>query len=182
MQAKYGEKARLLFTDTDSLMYEVETEDVYADMVKEQALYDFSNYAPSNPYYKRNFKDNKAKLGLMKDEAAGHPITEYVGLRAKMYSFEEGEPKADGTLEITNHHRAKGIQRAQAARFTHQQYLDQLHHPEENYVINRRLGSRLHKIYGIEVGFSIIFIFRIIQDVNSEICKALLQFTIPSEI
>ena len=28
---KYGNKPRLLFTDTDSLMYEIKTEDVYED-------------------------------------------------------------------------------------------------------------------------------------------------------
>ena len=57
----------------------------------------------------------------------------------------------DGTSETVDKHRAKGIQRAAAAKLTHAEYKAQLKLPAENFVINRRLGSRLHKIYGIEV-------------------------------
>ena len=151
MKAKYGDKARLLFTDTDSLMYEVETPDIYKDMAEHQDLFDMSNYEPANPYYKYEFKENNSKVGFMKDEAAGHAISEFVGLRPKMYSYLEVKSKADGILDVTNKHRAKGIQKVAAARLTHEQYKAQLAHPEENFGINRRLGSRLHKIYGIEV-------------------------------
>ena len=152
MKAKYGNKARLLFTDTDSLMYEVETEDFYQDMVDNAELFDMSNFEVTNPYYKPEFQDNKAVVGLMKDEAAGFPIVEFVGLRPKMYSFKAAKVQADGKCTFFDKHRAKGLQRAAAAKITHDQYLAQLMHPEENYVLNRRLGSRLHKIYGIEVG------------------------------
>ena len=151
MKKKYGDRAHLLFTDTDSLMYEVETADIYADMVNSREMYDLSNYPATHPKYNADFVLNRAKVGLMKDEAAGSIITEFVGLRPKMYSFEIAQTKADGTVETVNKHRAKGIQRAAADKFIHQQYKAQLEHPEENYVANRRLGSRLHRIYGIEV-------------------------------
>ena len=156
MKAKYGNNARLLFTDTDSLMYEVETDDFYKDMVDNAELFDMSNFDVTNPYYKPEFQDNKAVVGLMKDEAAGYPIVEFVGLRPKMYSFKAAKVKPDGTLDFFDKHRAKGLQRAPAAKITHDQYLAQLIHPEENYVLNRRLGSRLHKIYGIEVGMILL--------------------------
>ena len=51
MKKKYGNKAQLLFTDTDSLMYHVETADIYKDMVESKELYDLSNFKPTNPYY-----------------------------------------------------------------------------------------------------------------------------------
>ena len=152
MKAKYGNKARLLFTDTDSLMYEVETDDFYQDMVDNAELFDMSNFEVTNPYYKPEFQDNKAVVGLMKDEAAGNPIVEFVGLRLKMYSFKAAKVQADGTSTFFDKHRAKGLQRAAAAKITHEQYLAQLVDPEENFVLNPRIGSRLHKIYGIEVG------------------------------
>ena len=151
MKAKYGNNARLLFTDTDSLMYEVETDDFYKDMVENAELFDMSNFEQSNKYYKPEFQDNKAVVGLMKDEAAGNPIVEFCGLRPKMYSFKAAKVHADGTVDFFDKHRAKGLQRAAAAKFTHEQYLAQLVHPEENFVLNRRLGSGLHNIYGIEV-------------------------------
>ena len=87
----------------------------------------------------------------MKDEAGGHGIIEFVGLRPKMDSFEAIKLIPDGTYERFEKHRAKGIQTVVAAMFTHEPYKNQLETPEENFVINRRLGTRLHNIYGIEV-------------------------------
>ena len=41
---EYGNNSRLLFTDTDSLIYEMKTEDVYEDFSKNKEMFDFSNY------------------------------------------------------------------------------------------------------------------------------------------
>ena len=87
----------------------------------------------------------------MKDEAAGHGIIDFVGLRPLMYSFYAINLIPDGSFERFEKHRAKGMQRVVAAKFTHEQYKKQLETPEENFVIKRRLGTRLHNIYGIEV-------------------------------
>ena len=40
IQNKYGDKSRLWFTDTDSLMYEIKTEDVYGDFGKDKEMFD----------------------------------------------------------------------------------------------------------------------------------------------
>ena len=40
----YGKKSRLLFTDTDSLIYEIETEDVYEDFSNDKEMFDFNIY------------------------------------------------------------------------------------------------------------------------------------------
>ena len=73
---KYDNNSRLLFTDTDSLMYEIKTEDVYEDFSNNK---DFSNYSTKSKYY-----DNSIKLvvGKMKDEAASVAIQEFVGLKS----------------------------------------------------------------------------------------------------
>ena len=75
---KYNNKARLLFTDTDSLTYEIETKDVYKDFWKDKNKFDNSDYPESSPYFD---KSNKKVIGKFKDEAAGIPINEFVGLR-----------------------------------------------------------------------------------------------------
>ena len=41
---KYGYKADMLLTDTDSLMYKMETGNVYEDLYKDKELLDFNNY------------------------------------------------------------------------------------------------------------------------------------------
>ena len=78
---KYGDKARLLFTDTDSLTYEIEAEDVYKDFWNDKDKFDNSDYPESSPYFD---KMNKKVIGKFKDEAAGIPIIEFIGLRSKM--------------------------------------------------------------------------------------------------
>ena len=42
---EYGNNSKLFFTDTDSLMYEIKTEDVYEDFSKDKEMFDFSNYS-----------------------------------------------------------------------------------------------------------------------------------------
>ena len=46
MKQKYASKAKLLFTDTDSLFYEVRTTDIYQDMLEDTNLFDTSEYRP----------------------------------------------------------------------------------------------------------------------------------------
>ena len=48
---KYNNRARLLFTDTDSLTYEIEAEDVYKDFWNNKDMFDNSDYPESSPYY-----------------------------------------------------------------------------------------------------------------------------------
>ena len=48
---KYGEKASLLFTDTDSLMYEIQTEDAYEDFWKDRQLFDLASYPRVSKFY-----------------------------------------------------------------------------------------------------------------------------------
>ena len=50
IKRKYGDKARLLFTDTDNLMYEIETEDFYKDISADvKRRFDTSDYPPNHP-------------------------------------------------------------------------------------------------------------------------------------
>ena len=79
----YGNKLKLLMTDTDSLVYQVETEDIYKDIKENINDYDTSNYPSFHELYS---KKNKAVLKKMKDEYGGKIMTEFCGLRSKMYS------------------------------------------------------------------------------------------------
>ena len=97
---KYGDKAKLLFTDTDSLTYEIETEDAYQDFWNDKDRFDNSDYPESSQYFD---KTNKKVIGKFKDEAAGMLITEFVDLRSKMYSYIKDDQKVGKT--------AKGIKK-----------------------------------------------------------------------
>ena len=87
IKSKYADKAKLLFTDTDSLMYEIETEDFYKDIAGDvKDRFDTSQYPENHPSGIPT-GENKKVLGMMKDEAAGKIIKEFVGLRSKLYSL-----------------------------------------------------------------------------------------------
>ena len=87
IKPKYKEKAKHLFTDTDSLMYEIETEDFYKDISLDvRDKFDTSNYPKDHPSGTETGV-NKKVIGMFNDEAGGLVITEFVGLRAKLYSF-----------------------------------------------------------------------------------------------
>ena len=88
IKKQYGNKAQILFPDTESLIYHVETGEIYKDTVESKELYDLSNFKPTNPYYQPVFVANKVVLGKMKDETAGDPIVEFVGLRPNIYSVQ----------------------------------------------------------------------------------------------
>ena len=74
--------AKLLFTDTDSLVYEIKGKDVYEKSFPDKKLFDFSEYPIHSNFYD---PANKKVLGKLKDEFKGQTISEFVGLKSKMY-------------------------------------------------------------------------------------------------
>ena len=90
--------AEFLFTDTGSLAYEVKSENVYEEFYKWKDLFDFSNYSKDSIFYDDT---NKKGIGIMKNEYGEIIITEFIGLKSKMYSIR----KIDGSESST----AKGV-------------------------------------------------------------------------
>ena len=84
LKKRYGDKIKLLFTDTDSLCVEIETEDVYRDMQEHKKYSDCSEYPKDHFLYNI---ENQTVVGKLKDEEKGKIITEFVGLRSKLYSL-----------------------------------------------------------------------------------------------
>ena len=102
---------KLLFTDTDSLVYEIRSGNVYEQCFKDKHLFDFNGY-PKNSI---KFDDsNKKVLRKLKDEFNGVKIDEFVGLKSKMYSL-----IACNGLEVN---KAKGVN----LKLNHGEYFDVL--------------------------------------------------------
>ena len=78
----YNEKAKLLFTDTDSLTYHIETKDIDKDLYKIKNNFDFSNYEKNHPLYDES---NKNMIGYFKDENGSFIVKEFCGIRSKVY-------------------------------------------------------------------------------------------------
>ncbi|MCG8113271.1 MAG: DNA polymerase, partial [Candidatus Thiodiazotropha taylori] len=82
LKKKYGSRVQLQMSDTDSFLLHCQVDNLYAHLKEDEELFDFSDYPESHPLFSVK---NKKVLGKMKDETNGTPISEFVGLRSKMY-------------------------------------------------------------------------------------------------
>lgn len=84
MKPFYKHRIQLCYTDTDSFVYTIETDDFYNDLRN-----NFINFFDTSNYIERNTFQlpivNKKIPGLFKDELGGEIVTEFVGLRSKLY-------------------------------------------------------------------------------------------------
>ena len=140
IKSTYGNRAALLMTDTDSLVYSIETDDLYDDMCHHLDLYDTSEYPSDHPAYSTL---NKKMLGKMKDEMKGCPIKEFVGLRPKMYSVLEG----DGSEKKT----AKGINKSVTRKIRHEQYFQALFGEQRSIARMTCIRSYKHEVMTVNI-------------------------------
>ena len=108
IKSMYGDKAKLCYTDTDSLVIHIKTDDIYKDISNDvERLFDTSNYDKKDNRHLPIGK-NKKVIGLFKDEVGGKIMTEFSALRAKTYAF-----KLD---DDTEHKKAKGTKKCAIKR------------------------------------------------------------------
>ena len=133
--------AKLLFTDTDSLCYHIRTEDIYADFFADRERFDNSDYPSDSKFY---FAENKKVIGKFKDETAGVPIKEFIGLKSKMYCVildnEKDSKKAKGVKKNVV---KKGI--------TPGDYLDVLNQSKVMHHKMKTIRSDCHQISSYEI-------------------------------
>ena len=89
----------LLFTDTDSLTYEIKSEHVFEESFKYEQLLDFSNFSKGSNFYDNQ---NEMVVGKMKEEYKGKPIDKFVGLKSKMHSMLSYDDKESNTAKGVN--------------------------------------------------------------------------------
>jgi hypothetical protein len=149
MKDKYKDDIKLLYTDTDSLIYSIKTEDFYADMKSMIDFYDTSDFAENNVYGMPRV--NKKVLGKMKDELNGVVMREFIGLRSKMYATNvEGNEK----LSVK---KSKGVKRSVVKNeITFEDYRKCLFNREEQMRKMNLIRSYKHEIYTIEVNKKVL--------------------------
>ena len=116
--------AKLFFTDTSSLVYEIKTEDVYEDFYVDTNLFDFGDYPLKSKFFDLVHKN---VIDKMKDELKGKIISEFVGLKSKMYSLIDVNDE-----EVT---KAKGVNK----KIRHKEFVDVLFHKK---VIRQNMNSK----------------------------------------
>ena len=122
----------LLFTDTDSLAYEIKSnEDIYEKIYEDKDLFDFSDYSKDSRFFDDT---NKKVIGKMKDEMAGKVITEFAGLKSKIYSLITADNKGKS--------RAKGVN----IKLRHDEYKKTLFNGLIMRHNMKRIQSKKHKL------------------------------------
>ena len=144
MKKKYKNKAELLFTDTDSLIYLINTKDFYKDISYDIITkFDTSDYPPNHPSGIPTGV-NKKVIGMFKDEVAGKQITHFVGLRPKLYSF-----KIEEEREVK---KCKGVKKnVVKKKLDFDDYVKCLFSGEKEMRSMKIIRSEKHDIYSKEV-------------------------------
>ena len=126
---KTFDNVKLLFMDTDSLVYEIKDENVYEQSFKDKELFDFSGYSKDSIYYDDS---NKKKLGKMKEEFNGNKIDEFVGLKSKMYSLINNDWEVNKAKDVN-------------LKLKHKEYVDVLFNKKVlKHKMNRILSEKHH--------------------------------------
>ena len=127
VKPQYGERAELLYTDTDSLVLNIQCEDWFEEMRANAQWYDLSEIAPRfNRFPGMSVEEigkNSAVVGKFKDESEGKVISEFVSVKAKMYSYLaiDGEKQSHTS-------KGKGVPKPAMKKVHHQKYLDCIHY------------------------------------------------------
>lgn len=132
---------RVVYGDTDSLVYNIICNDIYKDFIKKNSSeFDTSDYSINNPYNIDQL--NKKVIGLMSDENCGEIATEFIGLRSKMYTIKLDKGKVSK--------RAKGVKKCIISnKITFEDYKKCIFQ-NCTYINNQStINSHLHKVYTI---------------------------------
>ncbi|XP_071573140.1 uncharacterized protein [Temnothorax nylanderi] len=140
MSPLYRDSCRIMYTDTDSLIYHIECDDAYENIKHDIVRFDTSDYAVDNAYGTPLV--NKKVPGLMKDENNGAIMTEFVGLRAKMYAL-----RVNGKKDCK---KAKGVKSNVIARtITFDDYTLCLNDEIKMTRPQSCIRSKMHEVYTI---------------------------------
>ena len=143
MVPKYGlEKLKLCYMDTDSLVYDIKTEDFYEDIADDvPARFDTSGYCPNRPL---PVGLNKKVIGFMKDELGGKIMTEFAALRPKLYSYKK--------LDCWKDKKCKGIKKCIVKKtLTFEDYKACLFNDSTEYRSQLMFRSAKHEVHTIEI-------------------------------
>ena len=140
LKLKYDDKIKLVYTDTDSYVIKVETDDLYEDFVEINEYMDFSDYPTEHPNHD---KSNKKVLGKFRDEMNGKIVTHFIGLKPKAYCYKVyGDEK--------EHKKSKGVVKHKVGnQLSYKTYEETLNRNCKEEVGFNIIRSKNHQIYSI---------------------------------
>lgn len=104
-------------------------------------MFDNSDYPKDSQFYNPS---NKKVIGKFKDEAAGMPITQFIGLRSKMYSYLKDSNKLEKTAKVIRKYVIK-------KNITHENYKDKLFENKQMYHKMKTIRTESHQLGSYEL-------------------------------
>ena len=149
MVPKYGDRLKLCYLDTDSLVYCIKTNDFHADIMDNvQMRFDTSGYIPDRPL---PVGLNKKVIGLVKDKLAGKIMTEFIALCPKLYSYKKLDGSED-TARWDKVKKCKGIKKCVVKNtITFEDYKSCLFNDTTEYRSQLMFRLTKHEVHTIEV-------------------------------
>ena len=139
LKKKYQDNIKLLYTDTDSFIIQTQTEDVYDDFKELKGHMDFTGYDKDHKCYDDT---NNKVLGKFKDELDGQIMTEFIGLKPKMYCCI--------TEDESIIKKAKGIQKLKVKKELNPELFKKtLYENYKDYVQYNKIGSLNQSVFSI---------------------------------
>ena len=148
---KWGvDNVRVCMTDTDSVLLEIRTDDLYKDFAD-----DVPKWFDTEKYHRTKFGDTEIKrmnlkdLGKMKNELQGDFILEFAGIGPKNYGYSALKTQKDKSIKLKDDVRCKGIGKNFTPRF--EEYKKCVLGDEGNFVSKEcfRINSKDHKLFTI---------------------------------
>ena len=138
----YKNNINLIYTDTDSLIYEIQTNDFNNDLRNYfKPLMDFSNFDMNDEFFSEN---HKKKIGYLKFEYGNKVINEFIGLKSKLYSILYDETQ--------NKKAAKGLQKATLKKYVNHEHYRNVILNNKIYINKmKRIESKKHSVNTVEV-------------------------------
>ena len=127
------------YLQTHSLTYEIQTDDVYINFWSNKNRFDNSDYNKESQFYDAT---KKKVIGKFKDEASGGIITEFIGLRSKMYYIKDNEQSFKT---------AKGIKKNIKNKIKHENYKDVLFNNKQIMHTIKSIRSQNHQLGSYEL-------------------------------
>ena len=126
----------MLFTDTDSLIYEIKTEDVHEEFYENKSLFDFSDYPENLKFFDPL---SKKVIDKMQDEFKGRVISAFVGLNPKIYS------------PVTADNEKIGVNKRVVKNIRHREYVNVLFNKKITRHKMKRIQNEFDTIGGYDV-------------------------------
>ena len=144
MKKKYGENVKMIYTDTDSFIFEIKTDDIYDDIFEMKDLFDLSNFSECHKLFDTT---NQKVEGKYKRETKEHLISEVIVLAPKSYSYKTIDLYSKKIKEFK---KSKGVKSCKHAELLFEHYMSALNGDTEKELIQKTtfnaIRSKEHKV------------------------------------